>query len=154
MLIFLDIDGVMVPAKGWKTPDFSEDGFFMFGDEAVRALSSLISENTTIVLTSSHRAKFSIEEWKEILNRRNIHVEKLIRLPVSGPAGDRNQEIVDWFRAHQVRENFIILDDDKSLNNLPPSLKKQWVKIKPFTGLTWDDLKDINDSVQPSPKVA
>lgn len=125
----------------------------MFEDEAVRAFSSLISENTTMVLSSSHRAKFSIEAWKEILNRRNSHAEKVIRFPVSKPAGNRNQEIVDWFGAHHVGEDFIILDNDKSLNNLPPSLKQLWVKVKPFTGLTRDDLKDINNRAQPAPKV-
>ena len=30
MLFFLDIDGVMVPAKGWKSPEFLDDGFPAF----------------------------------------------------------------------------------------------------------------------------
>ena len=31
MIIFLDIDGVMVPAKGWKVPDQLDDGFPALG---------------------------------------------------------------------------------------------------------------------------
>ena len=30
MLLFLDIDGVMVPAKGWKSPELLNDGFPAF----------------------------------------------------------------------------------------------------------------------------
>ena len=30
MLVFLDIDGVMAPAKSWQRPDILEDGFVDF----------------------------------------------------------------------------------------------------------------------------
>ncbi len=66
MLFFLDIDGVMVPAKGWKSPEFLNDGFPAFSSNATLALQSLISKEDTIMLTTSHKSKFNIEEWKSI----------------------------------------------------------------------------------------
>jgi hypothetical protein len=47
MLIFLDIDGVMVPAKGWKSPELPDDWFPAFSDTASRVLQNLVSEDTT-----------------------------------------------------------------------------------------------------------
>ena len=66
MLIFLDIDGVMVPAKGWKSPEFLSDGFPAFSNRATLVLQQLISEEVTVMLTTSHKSKYSIEEWKSI----------------------------------------------------------------------------------------
>ena len=38
MLLFLDIDGVMVPAKGWKSAELLEDGFPVFSTKATEIL--------------------------------------------------------------------------------------------------------------------
>jgi hypothetical protein len=62
VLIFLDIDGVMVPASGWKTPELLGDGFPAFSNKATSTLQSIVSTDTTIMLTTSHKAKFSVEE--------------------------------------------------------------------------------------------
>lgn len=70
MLIFLDIDGVMVPAKGWKSPEFLNDGFPAFSKNATIALQNLISEDTTVILTTSHKSSFSIAGWKELFKKR------------------------------------------------------------------------------------
>ncbi len=56
MFIFLDIDGVMVPAQGWKSPELLNDGFPVFSNKASRVLQSLISEDTTVMLTTSHKS--------------------------------------------------------------------------------------------------
>ena len=81
MLFFLDIDGVMVPAKGWKSPEFLNDGFPAFSNKATLTLQSLISEEDTVMLTTSHKSKFSIEEWKSIFKNRGINIDKIKSLP-------------------------------------------------------------------------
>ena len=65
MLIFLDIDGVMAPAKSWQRPDILEDGFVDFSPKAVRVIQDLISQNadSTIILTTSHKSRFSLSQW-------------------------------------------------------------------------------------------
>lgn len=113
MLFFLDIDGVMVPAKGWKSPEFLNDGFPAFSNKATRVLQSLISKDATVILTTPHKSKFSMEEWKNIFKNRDIHIEKIKSLPENFNNLSRKDEIVNWFEANNVTEDFVIIDDDK-----------------------------------------
>jgi len=143
MLLFLDIDGVMIPAKGWKTPEFLEDGFPAFSAKATSALQQLIAKDATIVLTTSHKNKFSIEEWKSIFGRRGINVERIKSLPENNTNFSRKEELINWFDANGVNESFVILDDDKSLNSLPEFLKANLVQTSPYIGLTEEHVAAI-----------
>ncbi|GAB3025644.1 hypothetical protein GCM10027051_33010 [Niabella terrae] len=136
MLFFLDIDGVMVPAKGWKSPEFLNDGFPAFSIKATNTLQSLISEDVTIMLTTSHKSKFSINEWKSIFKNRGIKIDKIKLLPENFNNLSRKDEIVNWFKDNKVEEDFVIIDDDKSLNELPDFLKENLVQTSPYIGLT------------------
>ena len=136
MLFFLDIDGVMVPAKGWKSPEFLNDGFPAFSSKATRTLQSLISEDDTVMLTTSHKSKFSIEEWKNIFKNRGINIEKIKSLPENINNLSRMDEIVNWFNFNNVDEDFVIIDDDKSLNEFPDFLKENLIQTSSYIGLT------------------
>lgn len=127
MLIFLDIDGVMVPAKGWKSPELLNDGFPDFSSKAVRAFQDLISKDTTVVLTTSHKSNYAIDDWKSIFRRSGINIEK-IKTPDSNADNlSRKDEISNWFKANNINEPFVIIDDDKSLNFLPDFLKRNLI---------------------------
>jgi hypothetical protein len=141
MLLFLDIDGVMVPAKGWKNPELLSDGFAAFSSKAVDVLQSLISEDTTIMLTTSHKSNYNIDEWKAIFLKRGIHIEKIKLLDKNINNLDRKSEILSWFNLNNVQENFLIIDDDKSLNSLPEFLKKNLILTSPMVGLTKEHLE-------------
>jgi len=154
MLIFLDIDGVMVPAKSWKSPELLMDGFPAFDLRAVKVLQNLISDNTTIVLTTSHKSRFSIQEWKEIFQKRSIQVEKLASLCENINNLNRKDEILNWFNLNDVNESFVIIDDDKSLNDLPPFLKNKLVLISPIIGLTDNNLVEIETALNQSSEAA
>ena len=143
MLLLLDIDGVMVPAKGWKTPELLSDGFPSFSDKSTITIQSLISNDVTIMLTTSHKAKFSIQEWKSIFKRRGIIVEKIKSLPENINNLNRKDEIVHWFNSKNIDEDFVIIDDDKSLNDLPNFLKEHLVLTSPYVGLTEEHLETI-----------
>lgn len=154
MLFFLDIDGVMVPAKGWKSPELMNNGFPAFSTKATIALQNLLSDDVTIMLTTSHKAKFSIEEWKSIFKNRGINIEKLKSLPENVKHMSRKDEIVNWFNVNCIDENFVIIDDDKSLNELPGFLKEHLVQTSPYIGLTEEHLEAIkfisNRGLQPA----
>jgi len=143
MLFFLDIDGVMVPAKGWKSPEFLNDGFPAFSNKATRTLQGLISKEDTVMLTTSHKSKFSIEEWKSIFKNRGINVEKIKSLPENFNNLSRKDEIVNWFNVNNVEDNFVIIDDDKSLNELPDFLKENLIQTSPYIGLTEEHIEII-----------
>ena len=143
MLFFLDIDGVMVPAKGWKSPEFLDDGFPAFSKKAIQTLQKLISEKDTVMLTTSHKSKFSIEEWKNIFKNRGINVEKIKTLPANIGNLSRKDEIVNWFSGNSVDDNFVIIDDDKSLNDLPDFLKDNLIQTSSHVGLTEEHYEPI-----------
>jgi hypothetical protein len=64
-------------------------------------------------------------------------------LPEGQDAFSRKDEILDWFIVNDVKEPFVILDDDKSLNDLPDQLKAHLVKTTAHLGLTDDHLSAI-----------
>ncbi|MFP5042083.1 HAD domain-containing protein [Parasediminibacterium sp. JCM 36343] len=142
MLIFLDIDGVLVPAKGWKAPELLNDGFPAFSNKATRTLKDLISEDTTFMLTTSHKSNYTIEEWKAIFKKRGIDIHNIKPLENNINNLSRKDEVVNWFNANKTTENFIIIDDDKSLNELPDFLKKNLILTSPLVGLTDEHLED------------
>lgn len=137
MLLYLDIDGVMVPANSWRRPEILEDGFPEFSPNAVRSLERIISHSSAdIVLTTSHKHKYTLKEWDSIFKRRNINVNKITRLPKNINHLNRKDELIHWFTAKNLKDNFIIIDDDKSLNGLPKFLKDKLIQTSGSVGLT------------------
>ncbi|MCO5260137.1 MAG: HAD domain-containing protein [Crocinitomicaceae bacterium] len=154
MLIFLDIDGVMVPAKSWENPQLLEDGFYKFSEKAVRVLQNLVSEATTVVLTTSHKSRFTTEEWKSIFHTRGIEVNNLIKLDENLLNFSRKEEILNWIDKNVLSERFVILDDDKSLNSLPNFLKDNLVLTSSMVGLTDTHLDEINVKLENQLQIA
>lgn len=148
MLIFLDIDGVMVPAKSWKSPELLSDGFPEFSNRAVRVLQNLTSGDTTVMLTTSHKSRFNVEEWKSIFHRRGIEIRKLKTLDESRFGVSRRDEILNWFNLNNVNENFIIIDDDTSLNALPSFLKDNLILTSSMIGLIDTHLDEIRSKLE------
>jgi hypothetical protein len=143
MLIFLDIDGVMVPAKGWKSPELLGDGFPAFSEKASEILRGLISEADTVILTSSHKSNYTVEEWKDIFKKRGINIENIKCLDQNVLNLTRKDEILRWFNGMYGNDKFIIIDDDKSLNSLPESFKRNLILTSSYIGLSPQHLKDI-----------
>jgi len=137
MLVYLDIDGVMVPANSWKRPEILEDGFPKFSPMAIKALNRIISNSSAdIVLTTSHKSKYSLNVWENIFKRRNINYNKISKLPENKNYLNRKAELLKWFTPEHINDNFIIIDDDKSLNTLPYFLKERLIQTNGGIGLT------------------
>ena len=145
MFIFLDIDGVMVPAKSWKSPELLDDGFAAFSSKATSVLQSIIFENTTIMLTTSHKSNYTIQEWKEIFEKRGIAIKKIECLKNNINNLSRKDEILEWFHTNKLNEPFVIIDDDTSLNSLPNYLKEKLILTSPIIGLTVEHLDSIKE---------
>ncbi len=80
MFLLLDIDGVMVQVAPWKKVDIHPDGFFEFLPQAVISLNHILIETgASIVLTTSHKSSYSLNEWDEFFQNRGI-VAKLDKL--------------------------------------------------------------------------
>lgn len=144
MIIFLDIDGVMVPIKSWKSPELLSDGFPDFSKSAIQVLRNLVSGDTTVMLTTSHRNRFNINEWKQIFNNRGININSIKILEGTGIGISRKEELLNWFNLNEPKEDYIIIDDDKSLNDLPIELKENLLLTSSMLGLIDKDSEKLN----------
>ncbi|MCT3647185.1 hypothetical protein HZQ44_03245 [Elizabethkingia anophelis] len=137
MKLFLDIDGVMVHANPHKQVEMEDDGFYKFNHKAVDAINSVDHTNIELVLSTSHRFRFNLSQWKHIFNKRGIRFDKVSIINQDlNHKYSRKTEIEKWIADHHINSNdVIIIDDDKSLNALPENLKKRLILTNPYTGL-------------------
>lgn len=144
MILLLDIDGVLETSPPWKKPEFLDDTFYKFNENSQKNFIEIVDQiKPNIVLTTTHRINYSIIEWTEIFKLRGIHVGQISKINDAKQATDlqnRNIEIEAWFAKHQTTD-FLILDDDKSLNALPDHLKQHWIQIDAMLGIT-DSIKN------------
>lgn len=138
-IILLDIDGVLVTNQNWKPVEELNDGFMAFSNKAARSLNKIILETSAdIILTSSHRRKYSNSKWNNIFEVRGIHVNSIRTLEdVIHPLQQykRLDEIVLWVNKYGFGSRFVIIDDDSILDNLPYRIKERWIKTRPLVGL-------------------
>jgi len=135
MLILLDIDGVMVPAKGWKAPELLSDGFPDFSPKSVSGLRKIISATgASIVLTTSHKSKYSLPKWKSIFAKRGIDAN-ISKLRACKAGISRKDEVLNWIYKNKNDQPFVIIDDDTSLNALPAPIKQNLILTSPYIGL-------------------
>ncbi len=136
MKILLDLDGVMVPVKNWKPAELDLDHFFVFSEQAVSTLRPFIAPETQIVLTTSHKSKYNASLWKAIFHRRGIPVNKISKLNRRKHSKhSRKDEIMEYLNKHDIHDGILILDDDRSLNDLPANYKQYLVQTNSMIGL-------------------
>ncbi|MCH7312294.1 HAD domain-containing protein [Acinetobacter sp. ANC 4805] len=139
MILLLDIDGVLETSPPWKKPEFLEDRFYKFNENSRKNLIEIIDKiNPEIILTTTHRINYNLMEWNQIFELRGIHVGKISKINDVKKAIDikkRNVEIEEWFSNNRTAE-FLIIDDDKSLNELTDDLKNRWIQIDAMLGIT------------------
>lgn len=138
MVILLDIDGVLVSAAPWRKVELLPDGFVKFDETASRNLATLIAKTSaTIVLSTTHRVSYTNEQWVSILRTRGIFVESVSKINEARNLVEirsRHIEVSEWVNKNGPSTDFIIIDDDTSLNQLPDNIKKRWVATAPLVG--------------------
>lgn len=108
-----------------------------FNSQAAKALVKIISKTSAnILLTSSHKDNFTLKEWKNIFERREINVCIIGKLPKNKNHLSKKEEILNWYNSKRPKENLIIIDDDKSLNGLLDFLKDRLIQTDTSIGLT------------------
>ncbi|MGJ1262314.1 HAD domain-containing protein [Sphingobacterium spiritivorum] len=143
MIFFLDIDGVMVHANPHKKVELEADGFYKFNPVAVAILNAVIYKTKDeIILSSSHRYKYNEYQWKKIFTRRGIVLNHISILDKDKSSfnyrNSRRIEITEWIQTNNINcDNIVIIDDDKSLNDLPQHLKDRLILTNSYTGLNY-----------------
>ncbi len=138
MIFFLDIDGVMVHADPHRQVELEKDGFYKFNTVAVQVLKSVLqTTKDELILSTCHRFRYNVTEWRHIFKARGLSIRKIsiLDLPVEMKV-NRRSEIIKWIdEKHLDPKDIVIIDDDKSLNDLPPHLKERLVLTNPYVGL-------------------
>lgn len=139
MVILLDIDGVLVTEPSWKKVENGPDGFMLFNKRSAENLAFILSEtNAAVVLTTTHRINFEPEKWIDIFAARGMNISALSKLNDKKSItemADRGTEIKEWVDKNRDQQDYVIIDDDTSINNLPWAIKNRWVATRPFIGI-------------------
>ena len=134
-IIILDLDGVLITTVPWEADKMHEDGYSDFNPICVTNLNRIIKDTGYDIVLSSARRK---EVERIVMNGyfRNRGVSKLIKdyVPIYKEASNRREEIEMFLEEHQP-ENYLIIDDDKSLSGASEEIKSNWIQTYLMTGI-------------------
>ncbi len=119
-IILLDLDGVLITTKPWESDHLLEDGFAEFNKKSVDKLNEILVETGyDIVLTSTRRYSVDIDTMNEFFKTRGIKGQIIDYLPLYdlGLRYSRFDEVMRFIQKYRP-ENYLAIDDDKSLNKL------------------------------------
>ncbi|WP_437921614.1 CPCC family cysteine-rich protein [Sphingobacterium sp. LRF_L2] len=144
MTILLDIDGVLETTPTWRRVEILSDGFMKLNEKALENLSILLKRtNASVILTTTHRINYDEEKWKAIFRLRGVNFETISKINNKTELSqllDRGTEIKEWVE-NKEEENYVIIDDDQSINALPDYIKERWVTTRPSIGFDKEALE-------------
>lgn len=143
-LVLLDLDGVLICTPSWKADVLAQDGYSAFDQAAVANFNTLMATITAeLWLTSSRRWNKTLPELQTIFTNRGITTPLSGALPMKALGISRKLEIETFLEVYEeATTNLLILDDDKSLQNLIPAHKKYWVCTAPLVGFSTEKLAE------------
>ena len=156
-LLILDLDGVLITTPLWKADQIEEDGYSSFNENCVQNLNQLLLETDfEIWLSSTRRTQTTLTEFNRIFKFRNIAQPIFQYLPEYENCKSRKEE-VERFLLETNPSHFLIIDDDKSLNELSNDLKEYLILTELMMGFNEEKLtealekvkrQDINPNIQ------
>jgi hypothetical protein len=134
--LFLDLDGVLIITKPWDSDLMGKDGYSLFKKGLIDNLNELLKvENFAIVLSSARRKNLNLEKFNKVFERRGINQKITSYVPFYSSSKSRKEELERYILEKNIND-FIILDDDKSLNALKPFYKKRLILTKQMIGFS------------------
>ncbi len=147
ILLLLDLDGVLITTPPWKREEQLSDGYSAFSKNCVSNLNRILELGRfEIWLSSSRRKAKTILEFNQIFDFRGINQSITGMLPEYPREYSRKQEL-ESFLSQKPDSSFLILDDDKSLNDLDDSLKKYLVQTQFLKGFNDDSFLEASNIV-------
>ncbi|MEZ4888224.1 MAG: HAD domain-containing protein [Chitinophagales bacterium] len=147
-ILILDLDGVLITTPPWKQDRIHADGYSDFNPKVVQNLNELLQfSDFEIWLSSARRTTKSLEEFNQIFKNRSIEGEIIDFLPIHKYRLSRREEI-EYFLVEKAIENYLIIDDDKSLSGLEE--KSKLVLTELLKGFDRDKLKEAKIKVSNS----
>jgi hypothetical protein len=148
LILILDLDGVLITTPSWKADLIAPDGYSDFNKSCVAQLNQLLSAyQFEIWLSSSRRKGQSKEFLNTIFSNRGILTPITDFLPVHSDKKSRKEEVELFLQEKQVT-NFLILDDDKSLNGLEECIKSKLILTSYLKGFDKEKLREALDKLK------
>lgn len=139
-VLILDIDGVLITNPSWRPDLIHMDGYSDFNKSCVKNLNRLFDIcDFDIWLSSTRRKVKSINEFNEIFKNQGIMKEITGFLPQYSNCKNRKEEISNFINEFRLFD-FLIVDDDKSLNGLDYKMKERLVLTNLTEGFNNDKL--------------
>ena len=143
--LILDLDGVLITTPPWKADKIDPDGYSKFNDDCIKNLNELLEKvEIEIWLSSTRRTVKTLDEFNNIFKNRKIRKSITGFVPVYENIKNRKEEVERFINERKL-ENYIILDDDKSLNELNFEMKKNLVLTELIKGF---DQEKLNEAIK------
>ena len=106
MIIFLDIDGVLVTREVLRERN-------KFYAPAVAALNSFCAlTSCSIVVSSAWRIGRSVEELARLFKHNGVALDVISKTESSSITSQRGEQILDWIEEHRYTGPYIVIDDE------------------------------------------
>jgi hypothetical protein len=135
--IFLDIDGVLATNQELKIhkSKWYNNNTYPFNKNCVNTLNKiLVKTNAEIILSSTWRRVFELDELEKIFKFNNINKSPIDKTPV---LGDRDSEIREFITSKKLSK-FVIIDDSQLTG-----YRERFIKTNPDKGLQNEHYKKI-----------
>ncbi|BDD05572.1 HAD domain-containing protein [Aureibacter tunicatorum] len=140
--LILDLDGVLITTATWKADEIDSDGYSKFNTTCVSNLNRLLkTKKFDIVLSSTRRTVKSLDDFNEIFMFRQINSPITEFLPNYKNCRNRKEEIECYIQEVDIKD-FLIIDDDKSLNDANQFIKDRLIQTELLKGFNTDKLKE------------
>ncbi|WP_397362273.1 HAD domain-containing protein [Olleya sp. R77988] len=146
-LLILDLDGVLITNPSWKADRIHSDGYSEFNKSCVENLNRLLTlAEFDIWLSSTRRTVKTLNEFNLIFKNRGIKKDIVGFLPEYTDCRNRKEEILKFITEFQASD-FLIIDDDKSLNGLESGIKESLILTELTKGLNSEKLKEAIEKI-------
>jgi hypothetical protein len=147
-LLILDLDGVLITNPSWKADRIHSDGYSEFNESCVENLNRLLTlAEFDIWLSSTRRTVKTLTEFNLIFKNRGIKKEIIGFLPEYADCRNRKEEVLK-FIAEFKASDFLIIDDDKSLNGLESGIKESLILTELTKGFNSEKLKEATEKIK------
>ena len=141
-LLILDLDGVLITNPSWKADRIDSDGYSEFNESCVENLNQLLTlAEFDIWLSSTGRTVKTLTELNQIFKNRGIKKEIVGFLPEYADCKNRKEEVMKFIEEFK-ESDFLIIDDDKSLNGLESGIKEKLILTELNKGFNSEKLKE------------
>lgn len=145
--MILDLDGVLITNPSWKADRVDSDGYSEFNESCVENLNRLLTlAEFDIWLSSTRRTVKTLTEFNQIFKNRGIKKEIVGFLPEYTNCKNRKEEILKFIAEYKTYD-FLIIDDDKSLNGLESGIKESLILTELTKGLNSEKLKEAIEKI-------